>query len=105
MGIPKGIGEQDRYRKEAQEGIKIVQESFKSMEETKNFPEKKMVLDRALREALQAVQDAARGLMNQKLLDEKAQLDKDYSAYTQAPNEENKKRVETDIENMKKTAD
>lgn len=97
------ISNSEAYRKEVQEGVQIFEKSFKGAAETKKFPEKKALFERSSREALKGIGDAAKALMNQRILEEKEKLEKDYGNYLSNPTPENEQQVEKDLQSFKKT--
>lgn len=103
MGIQGTGSESDQpiYRADLQKGLQVFEESFKEMEQTKQFPQKKQMLEKAAEESLLAIQNAAKGLMNQKLVEMKNQLDKDFHAYVENPSQKAEEKVQKDIQSMK----
>ncbi len=103
MEIQKPGDERSIYQKEIQQGVKIFQESFKGLQETKKFPEKKIEYEKAMDESLQAIQDAASALMNQKLIQMKEQLSKDYHVYLDDPTNQNAEKVDKDLDSLRES--
>ncbi len=93
-------GDDAQYRGEVQKGAKIFEESFKGMQKAK-FPQQKEEYQKATGEALQAIQDACKGLANDQLSKVKDQLAKDYQSYLSNPSKENEGKVEHDIDDLK----
>lgn len=104
MEIQKPGEDPSAYRKEIQEGVKIFKESFQGVKETKDFPQKTQEYEKAIDESMQAIQDAATALMNEKLIQLKQQLDKDYHAYLDNPNSQNAEKVEKDLDSLRESA-
>lgn len=90
-----------RYRQEVKQGVDIFQKSFKEAAETKDFPEKKDLFDKSAKEAMQAIGDAAKALMNKEILAQKEKLEKDYNDYQRDPSAENSKKIAEDIKSFK----
>ena len=103
MEIQKGEGDSSVYRKELQQGIKVFEESFKGMRETKNFPQKKQEYEKATEKSLQAIQDAASALMNQALIQMKDRLGNDYQTYMDSPTQENAEKIEKDLDSLRES--
>lgn len=95
--------DESQYRKEVKEGIQIFQKSFEGAAKTKDFPEKKQLFEKSAREALQAINDAAKALANKEILAQKDQLQKDYDHYLQQSTPDNQKQVEQDLSAFRKT--
>jgi len=93
-------GDDAEYRKEVQRGTKIFEESFQGMQKAK-FPQQKAEYEKSTGEALQAIQDACKGLANEQLNKVKDQLAKDYQSYLSNPNKENEGKVEHDIDDLR----
>ncbi len=103
MEVQKPGDDQSAYQREVQQGVKIFEESFKGMQ-TAKFPAQKAEYEKSTHEALQGIQDACKGLMNEHLNGVKDQLSKDYQAYLDNPNTENQGKVQHDIDDMKHTS-
>lgn len=103
MGIEKLGGDSAAYRKEIQEGVQIFEKSFKGIRETKDFPQKTEEYEKAIDESMQAIQDAATALMNKKLLEIKAELDKDYHTFLDNPSAKNAEKVEKDLDSLRES--
>lgn len=93
--------DESQYRHEVKEGLDVFNKSFQGGAETKKFPEKKMLFDKAAKEAMQGISDASKALMNKEILAQKEKLEKDYGQYLIEPTPENRKQVEKDIESFK----
>jgi len=104
MEIQKPSDESSVYKKEIQQGVKIFDESFKEMEKTKNFPQKKQEFENAMQESLQAIQDAATSLANKELIQQKDQLSKDYQDYLTSPTPQNAEKVEKDLNSLRESS-
>jgi len=93
--------DESQYRREVKEGLEIFNKSFQDGAKTKKFPEKKALFEKSTREAMNAIGDAAKALMNKEILAQKEKLEKDYDHYLMEPTPENQKQVEKDIEGFK----
>jgi len=105
MEIQKAGDDQEKYRKEIHEGAHIFNESFKEMQKTKKFPQKKAELEKSMGEAFKAIQEAATALANKTLEEQKNQLSKDYQAYLSDPSEQNAQKVEKDLDLLSKSTE
>lgn len=93
--------DESRYRQEVKQGVDVFHKSFEGAAKTKDFPEKKGLFEKATREAMQSIDDAAKALMNKELLAQKEKLQKDYRHYLEQPTPENREQVEKDIKGFK----
>ena len=88
------------YRKEIKQGADIFEKSFQGMQ-TAKFPAQKAEFEKSTQEALQAIQDACKGLANEQLNKVKDQLTADYQSYLTNPNAENQEKVQHDIDDLR----
>lgn len=90
----------ETYHKEFHESVEIFEKSFKAIQASK-FQQQKDTYDKAMKESLEAMQDSASALMNKHLLEKKDELQSHYQNYLQDPTEENKSKVEDDLNDLK----
>jgi len=102
-GIPEDPSKRAQYQKEVKEGVKVFEESFKGLQGT-NLPPKREEYEKSIDMSLEALNDLAKALFNQKMMKMKDRLDTDYHQYLQNPSDENRMKVEKDLENLKKEA-
>jgi len=103
MEIPGGVPEKPTYKNEVQSGVKLFEKGFKNLQESK-FDAQKLEYKKSMKESLQVIQDAAKGLMNQELLKQKEELANDFQQYLDNPTSENEQKVQHDIDSLKKSA-
>lgn len=97
-----GVGGNDPvYRKDMQKGVQIFEKTFKEMEKTKNFPQKKQELEKAADDSLRALHDAAKGLKDKRLEEMEKKLDEDFHSYLENPSAQSESQVQKDIDALR----
>ena len=91
------------YMKEVQKGLQIFEQGLNGMKFSQ-FTQQKNQYEKSTHESLQAIQDAVKGIMNKELNRLKDELSKDYQNYLDNPNDQNFKKVQSDIDSLKKSS-
>ncbi len=100
MSVSGPNSNQPTYRQEFDQGVELFEKSFKAYQQS-NFDPQKNEYALAMKDSLEVMQDAAGGMFNQHLMDMKSQLAKDMNAYMKNPSEENRQKVDSDIDSLK----
>ncbi|MCI0381898.1 MAG: hypothetical protein L0207_02460 [Chlamydiae bacterium] len=96
-------GDSAAYRAEVKRGVQIFEKDFKGIQ-TSKFLEQKEQYEKSANESLEAIQDAVSALMNKELMKLKDKLAQDYQNYLDNPTDQNRNKVQRDIDNLKHSA-
>ncbi|MCH9612405.1 MAG: hypothetical protein S4CHLAM102_08950 [Chlamydiia bacterium] len=89
------------YQQEVRRGAELFEKSFHEMQSSKIDAQKEQYKE-VMRESLNVIHQAARGLMNDQIEELKNQLAQDLDAYLKDPSSSNSSKVESDISHLKR---
>jgi hypothetical protein len=103
---PEGFGHTPReireYEKEYKESAELFQEAVQHYAKSQN-PYKKKEFQEVMDKALNILNETARELNRQNLLDQNAQIEKDYAKFNKSPDKKAIDQLNKDLEQAKKS--
>lgn len=100
MTISGPTPDKPTYQSDFKQSVELFDKSFQGMQNS-DLDVQKDKFKQVMNEALQTMQESANAMVNKKLADLKDDLNKNLHAYIESPTEENKKRVQEDIDRLK----
>ncbi|MBM3193590.1 MAG: hypothetical protein FJZ59_05105 [Chlamydiae bacterium] len=100
MTISGPTPDKPTYQSDFKESVELFEKSFQGMENS-NLDVQKDKFKQVMKQSLETMQESANAMFNQKLADLKDHLNKDLNTYLESPTEENKERVQNDIQRIK----
>jgi hypothetical protein len=100
MEVSGSSPSQPSYPSEFKQGVELFEKSFHNMQTSKLDAQKAQYV-KVMDESLQVMQDSASAMLNKHLLELKNTLSQDLHTYLAAPTDEHRKKVESDLDQLK----
>lgn len=101
MDVTKVPSEQPSYKSDFNQSVQLFEKSFHAMQQSK-FDEQRHQYTKVMKESLQTMQESANAMLNKHLLALKNDLSHDLDEYLQQPTDEHRRKVESDINSLKR---
>lgn len=101
MDVKGPSPQQPSYSSDFKQSVNLFEKSFQDMQHSQ-LDAQRAQYEKVMREALHTMQEAAMGMLNQQLVQMKDKLSNDLENYLDQPTDANKKKVEGDLNKLKK---